>query len=198
MKQMKMLGLVVVVALALTSYVGVGTAGATALYSGATKLGAGTELEGTLTATLTVTTTDGTTLVTCTAGGLSATTSNGGGAAETVKATVAASGISFGNCTTLVKTLQGGAIEFHSTSGLNGTVTASGIEFTINTTLFGSCVFAFGTGTTLGTFTGSTTGSGVFDFNAIVTRVSGLCPASAKMVTTYKTTKPSPVHITAS
>jgi hypothetical protein len=197
MKHVKMFGLAAMAAMALMGLVAA-SASATALYNGATKLGAGTEIKSTLSGTATLTTTEGTVLDTCAGGEVKGKTSNAGGAAETVKGSVAASGVTWSSCTFTTDTLAGGELEIHYTSGLNGTLTGTGFEVTINTGLFGSCIFTLGTGTTLGTLTGSTTTNATMDINAIATRKSGLCPSTAKWVGTYKVTSPSPLHVTAS
>jgi len=198
MKHLKVFGLAAVAAMALMAFVGASTASATALYSGATKLGAGTVIEASLTGgTATLTTTEGTVLDTCTGGGVTGKTSNAGGAAETVKGTISA--LTWSGCTEPTTTLKTGGLEIHYTSGLNGTLTSTGgTEVTISTTIFGSCVFTIGAGGTIGTLTGSTTSNAVLHVNATATRLSGLCPASAKWAGTYTVTNPKTLHVTAS
>ena len=199
MKHVKMLGLAVVAAMALMALVGAGTASATALYSGATKLGAGTEIQATLSGTATLTTTEGTVLVTCTGGEVKGKTTNSGGAAETVKGTVEKAGLTWAGCTEPVVTLAGGSLEIHHITGtVNGTLTGSGFEVTVDTTIFGSCIFTLTAGTHLGTLTGTGIGDATMHINAVVSRKSGLCPATEKWVGTYKVTKPTPLHVTAS
>ena len=58
---------------------------------------------------------------------------------------------------------------------------------------FGSCVYTAGTGTHIGTVTGGPTAT--VHVNAVVTRVEGLCPASAKWVATYTVTSPTPLYV---
>jgi hypothetical protein len=199
MKHVKIFGLAAVAAMALMAFIGASTASATALYSGATKLGAGTEIQATLTGTSTLTTTENVVLDTCTGGEVKGTTSNAGGAAETVKGTVATSGLTWTGCTEPTVTLAGGSLEIHHIAGTsNGTLTGSGFEVTISTTVFGSCIFTLTAGTHLGTLTGSTTSNAVMNINAVAARKSGLCPSTAKWVGTYKVTKPVPLHVTAS
>jgi len=184
-----------------TMLVAVASASATGLYSGATGLGAGTTITASLSGTATLTTTEGTVLDTCSGGEVKGKTSNAGGATETVKGNIEA--LTWTNCTEPTTTLSKGGLEIHYTSGLNGTVTAissnfgAASEVTVNTTIFGSCVFTIATGGTIGTLTGSTTTNAMFDINAVATRKSGLCPSSAKWVGTYKVTSPNPLHVTA-
>jgi hypothetical protein len=197
MSYLRRFGLAVLLALVVSAVLGVGSASATALYSGATKLGAGTTVKSSLAGTSTLTTTEGTVLDTCAGGESSGSTSNAGGAAETIKITILTieERVCTFHTTWIISHI---AWEIHWTSGLNGTLTGSGGELTINTGLFGSCVFTLGTGTTLGTVTGSTTGNATIDLNSILTRKTGLCPATAKWVGTWKITSPSLLHVTAS
>jgi hypothetical protein len=197
MKHLKMFGLAAMAAMALLGLVAA-SASATALYSGATKLGAGTEIKSSLTGTATLTTTEGTVLDTCAGGEVNGKTSNAGGAAETVKGKVEKTGVTWSSCTFTTDTLEGGELEIHWTSLLKGLLKGIRFKVTINTGIFGSCVFTLGTGTTLGELTGSTTTNAVMDINAVATRESGLCPSTAKWVGTYKVTSPSPLHVTAS
>jgi hypothetical protein len=198
MKHLKRLVSAVWVTAALVAFVGAGSASATALYSGATKLGAGTETKWTVSGTIVVSTTEGVILDTCNAGSMSGKTENAGGATETVKSSIAGTGIAFTSCTFTTDTLRGGNSEVHWTSGLNGTLTASGVEATMNTGLFGSCAYGLGAGASLGTITGSTTGNATLDLNAVVSRISGLCPSTIKVSGTLTDTTPSKLHVTAS
>jgi len=204
MKHVKMIGLAAMTAMALMAFIGASAASATELYSGATTLGVGTEINASLSGTASLTTTEGTVLDTCTGGEVKGKTTTAGGAAATVKGDLSA--LTWTNCTEPTVTLALGGLEVHHTSGVNGTVTSTtsskGVtsEVTINTTIFGSCVFTIASGATIGTLTGTTAAGSqaTFDINAVATRKSGLCPASAKWVGTYKVTKPVPLHVTAS
>jgi len=209
MKHIKMLGLAGLAAMAVMAFVAAGTASATELYSGATTLKAGTEITATLNGTATLTTTEGTVLDTCSGGEVKGKTSNSGSSTETVKGDISA--LTWTSCTEPTSTLNRGGLEIHWTSGLNGTITSinssGGVasEVTVNTTIFGSCVFTIASGNTIGTLTGTTSGDASFDINAVATRKSGLCPASAKWVGTYKVTDSvyngthyTPLHVTTS
>jgi hypothetical protein len=199
MKNLKIMGLAVVAAMAFMALVGASTASATALYNGATKLAVGSELSASLKTgtSANLTTTEGTVLNTCTGSSLSGKVTNAGGAAATVVGSVEAKNLTWSGCSNTVATLGGGELEVHYTSGLNGTLTAKGFKVTVDGP-FGSCVFTAGAATNMGTLTGSTTGNATMDVNAVVTRESGLCPSSARWVATYTVTKPSPLHVTAS
>jgi hypothetical protein len=197
MKYLKRLGLTALAVMAVMAVVGAGTASATELYSGATTLGSGTAIKGSLSGTATLTTTEGTVLNTCAGGEVNGKTTNNGSATETDKETLSA--LTWTLCTDPTVTLKLGGLEIHWTSSRNGTVTAgAGSEVTIDTTIFGSCVFTIPTGADVGTLTGSTTTNAVFDIDAVASRVSGLCPSTTKWVGTYKITSPSPLHVTAS
>jgi hypothetical protein len=187
-KHLKIIGLAAIAAMALMAVIA-SSASATALYSGTTKLGAGTELDATLSGTATLTTTENVTLDTCTEGTVGGKTSNAGSATETVKGSVAAASVIWNKCTFTTDTLKGGELEIHWSEGQNGTLTGSGFEVTINTGLFGTCTFTLGTSKVhMGTVTGATTGDATIDINTVATRLSGLCPTTAKWVGTYKIT----------
>jgi hypothetical protein len=197
MKHVKMFGLAAMASMALMGLVAA-SASATALYSGATKLGTGTEVRLTLSGTSSLASTEGTTLSTCTGMEFKGKTTTAGSSTETVKLSVPASGLTFSGCTFTTDTLAGGELEFHWTSGVNGSVTAKGFEWTTNTGLFGSCVFTFGLGTNLGAATGSSVSNATIDVNSVISRKSGLCPASERWLATFKITSPTPLHVTAS
>jgi len=210
MQHVKILGLAALAAMAVMAFVGAGTASATALYSGATKLGVGTEIVATLSGSASLTTTEGTVLDTCTGGEVKGKITDAGGyhsATEThttVKGNIEA--LTWTNCTEPTTTISKGGLEVHwIDKTINGTVTSIAnthtgavSEVTIQTTIFGSCVFTIASGGTIGTLTGSTTTTATFDINATATRKTGLCPSSAKWVGTYKVTKPVPLHVTTS
>jgi hypothetical protein len=196
MKHMKIVGLVAVAAMALMAFAS--SASATELYSGATTLGSGTVIKASLTGTATLTTTEGTVLDTCSGGEVNGKTTNGGGAAATVTGNITA--LTWTNCTEPTVTTKLGGLEIHHITGTkDGTLTAgAGSEVTVQTTIFGSCVFTIPTGGDIGRLTGSTTTTATFDINAVATRVSGLCPSTTRWVGTYTVTTPSPLHVTAS
>jgi hypothetical protein len=207
MKYLKILGLAAVAAMALMAFAG--SASATKLYSGASPLGAGTEIKSSLASgtSATLTDTEGHTLDTCTGSTITGKTANAGSATETVKGTIAASALTWSGCTVATSTTEGGELEIHwrteqeETEGIaskNGTLTGKGFKVSINTVLFGNCVYTAGAGTDLGTLTGSTTGSATMDINAVVSKSSGICNSTAKWVGTYTVTSPSPLHVTQS
>jgi hypothetical protein len=210
MKYLETFGVAALAALAATAFVCAGTASATELYSGATTMKTGAILKLSLSGSTLTTTTEGTVYATCTGGELEGKTTNSGSATETVKLNIEST--LFTNCTEPTSAIRLGGLEIHWTSGLNGTVTAANSsggsfsEVTVNTTIFGSCVFAVPSGGPLGTLTGTTSGDATLDLNAVVTRVTGLCPSTTKWVGTYKVTSVAsaggsaltPLHVTAS
>jgi len=204
MKYLKTLGLAALAAMAVMAFVGAGTASATELYSGATTLKAGTTIDASLTGSATLTTTEGTVLNTCKAGTIKGKITNPGSSTSTV--TIGLEEFFFKECTEENITVSIGGLEVHHITGTrNGLVTSiphpdtgAFTEVTIQTTIFGSCVFTFANGGTVGTITGTTSGNATFHINAVATRKSGLCPASAKWVATFLVTQPVPLHVTTS
>jgi hypothetical protein len=198
MKYVKQLSIGAIAAMAVLAMTA-SSASATELYSGLTTLKAGTVISATLSGTATLTTTEGTVLVKCTGGSIAGKTSNTGSSTETVKGTVAAADLTWSNCSEPTSTLAGGNLEIHHAGvGINGTLTGSGFEVTVDTTVFGSCVFTLAAGTDLGTLTGSTSSNATMDINAAVTRKSGLCPGTERWVATYTVTSPTTLHVTTS
>jgi len=70
-------------------------------------------------------------------------------------------------------------------------------KVSINTVLFGSCVYTAGEGTDMSTLKGNT-GNATMEANAVVTKVSGICNNTGKWVATYSVTSPSPLWVEAS
>jgi hypothetical protein len=191
MKYLKIIGLAAA-AMALMAVVA-SSASATALYNGATKVTAGTEIKGTLVSggSSKLTTTEGTTLNTCTASTVTGTISNAGSATETVSGTANAT---WNGCVSgAVTQIEDGTLEVHWISGTtNGTLTAKGFKITVNTIL-GPCVYTAGTGTHMGVVDGVNPGTATMTVNAVVNRLTGdtdtgTCPASGKWVANYSVT----------
>jgi hypothetical protein len=114
-------------------------------------------------------------------------TKNNGGAAETVVGSVTAANIKWGLCSATTDTIAGGEIEYHWITGTdNATLTGKGIKVTFNEVGV-SCVYGFGAGIDIGTFTG-----GVIPrvhLNAIATKQEGsafLCPTDEVMTGEYE------------
>jgi len=203
---LQLFGLTVMAAVTLMALAGTGAASATVICKTNTtpcseKYPAGTLYKASLTTGTSskVTTTGGTTLNTCTTSSLVGETENLGGATETVHGPVAASDLTFSNCSAgSVTTIEGGDTETHSIAGTaNGTYTARGFEITVNT-IFGPCTFVAGTETHIGMVTGGPTAT--VDVNAVITRKAGdsdegTCPSSVRWVGTYTVTTPAPLYV---
>jgi len=205
MKYVKILGLAAIAAAALMAFIGAGTASATVLCSTTTtpctsKWPAGTALEFSIVSggsAKLVTTDEKTTLDTCTGSTVKGSLTNAGSATETASGPVEKANLTWSGCSFPTNTTQGAGLEVHAITGSdNGTVTASGeFRVTINTVLFGSCVYGVTAGTDLGTLTGTTPTrtDGVFDANAIASKLTGseaACPATSKWTAEYTMTKP--------
>jgi hypothetical protein len=202
MKYLKMLGLAVVAAAALMAIAGAGPASATVFcHSTASpcpqKWATGTEPRFTVTTgTAGIwTTTSGEVVAKCTEGEIRATMTNSGGATETIKETVAATGLTWPSVSGCIKTVtvKGGTLEFHTIAGTdNGTITVSGVEITIEI-LGSSCVYGFGTNEHLGTLTGNGSGKAVFDISTLFIKKSGsfICPEDLKWSESFTQTSPS-------
>jgi hypothetical protein len=188
-------------ALAFSAAFGFESASATALYSGGTKLGAGTEIQSSLTGSASFTDLEGHTLDTCTGSTTSGKTETAGSSTSTVTGKIAAANLTWSGCTVATSTTEGGGFEWHWIAGTwNATVTWTGFKISINSVLFGNCVYSAGTATHLGTFKGVTVAGAVakFIFSALLKKVAGLCNNEAKFVAEYNVTSPSPLHVTGS
>lgn len=198
MKYLKMLGLAVVTAIAMTAILGAGSASATVLCHETTspcpqKWGNGTQIEFSLKSGTSALwrETSGATVKTCTGGTIKGEITNAGSETEAVKISVSAAGFSWTGCTVTTETLKGGEIELaHITGTDNATVTFKGFEFT--TTQNGiTCKYGVGEGIDVGILTGSATGDSVMDINSVLPVTGGgLCCADVTWVEEFTLTKP--------
>jgi hypothetical protein len=197
MKYVKMLGLAALAAMAVMALVGAGTASATTLDCAGVHCNVGTVIDASLSGSAKLTTTEGTVLDTCTGGTVKGVTTTTGSATETVQGNIEE--LTWGPCTEPTTTIAKGTLEIHWTSGLNGTLTAGSVpsEVTVQTTIFGSCIFTIAAGGDIGTVTGTTSGDAVFHINAVASRKSGFCPSTTKWEGTYIVTSPTPLAVTA-
>jgi len=193
MKQMKKLGLAVTAAAALMALVGAGTASATALYNGSTKLGAGSVIDFSLASggSGLMVNTENESMDTCTTTTIKITLTSAG--STTTTATGNVSELTQKNCSFPTTTATLGKGEIHHIAGTtNGVVTAdASIELTINTIFFGECIYGVTAGTTLGVLTGGNPPT--FHSNAVAEKFSGsnlACPATGKWSGTYVGTEP--------
>lgn len=202
MKYLKMLSLAAVAALAVMASVGGGTASADELCTEppvgnmcpAGKLITEVDLSLTIGTSTKLTTTEGTTLNTCTEETLLWKISSQGTGVDPITGPVTAwfRGSGSTPCTFTIDTTKNGSLSVTNSSGTSGTVTGISNEVTINTGLFGSCVFSTGAGTKFGTITG---GTNKLVVNTVLTRVSGLCPSTERWEATYTITNHSVVYI---
>jgi hypothetical protein len=164
MKHLKMLGLAVVAAAALTAVFGAGSASATELCSTntnpctGTMYPAGTVIHADLKAGTEAVLTAGFATVKCSVSTVEIKTTNTGGAGETVKGNIEALTFPEASCNCKVTITAKGSGEIHTdkeVSDGNGTLTGTGTRATINCSGV-SCIF--GTeGTDIGTLHGSAT-----------------------------------------
>jgi hypothetical protein len=201
MKYLKILGLAAVAAMALMAFAS--SASATRLYKEAgTHLPIGTEIHATLKTgtSAKLTDTEGHVLDTCTSSTIFGKTTTTGSATETVKGLVEAKNLIWGTATTPCSvgttTTEGGELEIHSIAGTtNGTLTAKNFKVSINTVLFGTCVFTAGEGTHMGELKGNTTGNATMVVNAIVKKISGICNSTGNWVAEYTVTTPTKLWV---
>jgi hypothetical protein len=194
MKHFKMLGLAAAAALVLLAF-GAGTASATTL-CGTTSTpcnsgyGPGTIVEGVQKAgtNSVIETTGGTHLHTCTGSTFKAKT-------NVLSATWITANVeewTWSGCDRFTVTVKKGKLELdHISATHNATLVGKETEVTVNT-IFGSCIYGLGAGTTLGTAAGGPSPS--ITINTIIARLSGPCPAEARWTGTYWITKPTPLY----
>jgi hypothetical protein len=197
MKYLKILGLATVTVAALMAFAGVGIASATVIcknnlntetcsepYPVGTEGTASLESGG----SALLTDTSGKSLDTCKASTVTGKlkSQGKGGPARSELST-----LSFSSCNFPTKTLSPGSAELHWIKGTdNGTLTTGGVEVTINTVLFGSCIYGMESGTDVGTTVGGNPGS--LSVNAVVKKLGGgiSCPETTKFTAKYVATSP--------
>ena len=185
MIHLKSFALAAVAAIALMAFAA-GSASATALYNGATKLGAGATLDFSiqLGSSVALVTTNNETLDTCTTSTLKGKLSSA--------ATASFEELTWGSCTFPTKTTLPGKLEFNWTKGTEGTVKVdSEFKVSINTVLFGECVYGDNVGSIFSSIVRDiVTGLGV---NWVLNKLSGSdppCPATVKWTGFYVATQP--------
>jgi hypothetical protein len=219
MKYVKMLALAAVATGAMMAFIGAGSASASVICS-TTKdpcpktqdWPANTVLDFSLKSgtSAKLVNTAGETLDNCTSStvkGKITTTGGGTGATETVTGSI--SELTWGGCTFTTTTITKACLEVHQIAGTsNGTVTADecnathgsepSTNVTINTVLFGSCIYTVTAGKSIGDISeGKDQASGApvstFTANAVATKVTGsnfACPETSKWTATYVLTEP--------
>ena len=184
MKYLKILGLAAVAAMALTAFLGAGTASATNLYqfhtpSANTKLAIGTTIVASLkpgTSAL-LKDTGGLANDTCTTSELHGHLDKDTTSPVPVPAQGRITSLTFGMCSHTTTVLAPGELEIKNISGTtNGTVISRNARVTIKSTVFGiSCTANTGAGTTVGTLQGSksTTEHAEMTINGVITLENG-------------------------
>jgi hypothetical protein len=206
MKHLKLLGLAVTMALALTALAGAVTASATVLCSTntnactGTKYGVGTKLEGGLSA--------GTESVIsyfagtekCSESTFTAEVTGAGGAGEAVSGKITS--LKFNTCTCAITVLTNGTFEINFTMMGNGSFVAKNTELTIKCGVKPCKFGAAGTGTTLGTLKGEKT-TPLLEVNTNIPWFAGdftnaECTnggGTANWKATYVLTSPTPLYV---
>jgi hypothetical protein len=208
MKYVKMLALAAVAAGALMAFIGAGTASATVLCSTTVEPCPSNQKVGEIEldfsvpsgGSLLLVDTSGNTLDTCKEGTVEGKITTPGDATDTTtgeltpkEGTLNKTGLTWGGCSFPTKTLSAsGKLEIHKIAGTsNGTVTSdSEFQVTINTVLFGSCVYGVHAEESLGDLTEGN--PAIFHANATALRLSGpeVCPPTSKWTGTYTLTTP--------
>jgi hypothetical protein len=194
MKYVKILSLAAVAAMAMMAFAA-SSASATALYNGATKLGAGAVIDFSIPAggSAVLKDTSGNELDKCS-------TSTVKGKLSTAT-TGSIEALTWGSCTFTTNTVTLGKLEVVWTAATEGEVKSdAGIEVTINTGAFGSCIYGVATATKVGTLKTFSSGAATFEANAVATRFGSnfLCPATARWTGTYTGTEPTNLRVEAS
>jgi hypothetical protein len=197
MKHVKMLGLAVVAAAALMAFVGAGTASAngricsTATNPCGSPWPTGTFIEFSLKSgtSARLTTTEGSTLDTCTSSSVNGTLekNSAGSTAEGKN-----SAVNWGGCTVTTDTILPGGLKITAEGGGNGTVSSNAkIEVTVN--VFSSCNYGVEANSPIGTLDEGLGSAAKFTANAIAKKLNGgfLCPETTKWTAEYVLTKPS-------
>lgn len=97
--------------------------------------------------------------------------------------------LTWANCRFPTNTITKGKLEVVSTGGTTGEVRADAtIEVTINTMIFGTCIYGLTSGTTAGSLAGN---PAILTVNAVAEKFSGsnfVCPSTARWTGTYNAT----------
>ena len=196
MKHLKILGLAAVGAAALMALAGASTASADELCTEpavSNMCPAGkqiTSVEASSIASLTLKTTGGTALVTCSGASLHTKSINQGTGVSPITATGGTPEVS--GCNTTLDTLNSGTTRAEAGAGGGTTLTSIGGEVTLQ--LFGvSCTYGSGSGTDFGE---ANTSGELPTFNRTVNKTAGggLCPSTALLEAGFKMTNHNAIH----
>lgn len=196
MKHLKVLGLAVLAALGVMSFVGASTAPATTLYTNSAHTidyPSGTTFHATLApgTSPTLTDTSGNTIATCTESTVHFDTTATTG--TWIPAHITA--LTWGGCSQTTDTVNAGSLEVMWTSGESGEVVSKGTNVTLN--IFGvSCTYGTGEGTKLGNIQSGETP--ILIITAVIPKTGGgfLCPSTGIWHAVYHITTPHAVYIT--
>ena len=203
MKYLKMLGLAAVAAMALTAFLGAGSASATVLCTTtSTPCGTGWHVDSIAASaegTVSLHSTGGGLEASCTVASSTTEKSATGSATTTPVGILKKENLKWGpvgeGCSNTTDTVSGGELEIHWISGTdNGTVTAKGASVTV--VLAGvSCTFGVGNGKSIGDPTGGA--PAIMHVNVVVEKTAGsfLCPSDSQWTGTYKITNHSAVYV---
>lgn len=203
MRYLKMLAIAAVAAMALTAFVGAGSASATVLCKTAIKEGCaesgwaypvGTVVDLSLTGTTVTETTGGILADTCLQGTLKGETTNAGSSSETVDWNV--SEMWSRECSRITTPLANGSLEVEWIPGTNnGTLIGRNTEVTKNT-IFGTCNYGTVAG---GNYYGTVNGGNpaTVSTEAVFPKLAGnaTCPADVRWTGSYAIPSPEPLYI---
>ena len=202
MKYLKMLGLAAVAAAALMALVGAGTASADELCTEpavSNMCPAGkqiTTIHASLVGSAVLEDTEGNSIVTCTAGTLHADVTTQGTGVSGVSGPITALtwGATGTNCNLPTTTITNGTLDGSAAAGGGTTVKATGTRVTVNTILFGSCVYGPGAaGLDVGAIAN---GSEHLAISTVVNKQSGsgVCPETTFWTATFTVTNHNAVY----
>jgi hypothetical protein len=201
MKYLKIIGLAALAAMALTAFLGAGTASASNLriFGSGTNLKVGTTIEASLEKGTSAFLEDafGLTAVTCTGsnvhGVIERTTQEPVGKTGQPKGKISAGGLTFTPCGHTVDVEANGELEIRNIAGTtNGTVFSSGAKVKVfNTLLNQNCIANTGAGTDIGTLTGAKSAitNATMDINGLIP-LEGCSASNARWTGSYEVTKP--------
>ena len=202
MKFLKVLGLAAVAAMALTAFLGAGSASATVLCTTtSTPCGTGWHIDQIEFSAKSGTSgkkysTSESLEATCTGSSFAANKAVTGSSSTTVTLEVTKANMIWSLCAQTTDTISGGEIEVHTIVGSdNGTVTAK--NFAVTVVVGGiSCIYGAGTGVDWGTLTGGP--DAILDINAVTTKQPGsnfLCPSDSIWKGEYTVTNHNAVYV---
>ncbi len=210
MKNLKLLAIAAFAAMALMAFAASwASAEGGMLYNGATTLGVGSKLDFSIPSgsSANLVDTKGNSLDKCSTSTIRGELTKAG--SSTVNPTAKLTELTWGSCTFPTKTVALGNLVVDWDFETRGTVKAdneteipaTATEVTINTVLFGSCIFRATFAQALGTLTTFSSGAATFDANAVVYRSlssPSFCPETAVWTASYTSTEPTNLRVESS